>query len=140
MVPKDIQLARRIRVRSSFQIRGDSLLPCIATVTDSFLSFFLSLRRLTNPATICLPLLPSSQLSARSDAKFEFFNLCLIQPGKNDILSVDARPSDAINVANRCKVPPGLDSKASTAINKGRIYISKTSPQNVLDSYLYKNH
>ncbi|KAF3945951.1 hypothetical protein CMV_027726 [Castanea mollissima] len=28
---------------------------------------------------ICLPLLPSSQLSARSDAKSEFFNLCLIQ-------------------------------------------------------------
>ncbi|XP_030923914.1 uncharacterized protein LOC115950805 isoform X2 [Quercus lobata] len=26
-------------------------------------------------------------------------------PGKNDILSVDARPSDAINVANRCKAP-----------------------------------
>ncbi|KAF3953413.1 hypothetical protein CMV_021144 [Castanea mollissima] len=26
-----------------------------------------------------LPLLPSSQLSARSDAKSEFFNLCLIQ-------------------------------------------------------------
>ncbi|GMY28511.1 jasmonate O-methyltransferase-like [Fagus crenata] len=34
------------------------------------------------------------------------------------------------------QVPPELDSKASTAINKGRIYISKTSPQSVLDSYL----
>ena len=34
------------------------------------------------------------------------------------------------------QVPPGLDSKASTAINKGRIYISKTSPQSVLDSYM----
>jgi len=30
--------------------------------------------------------------------------ICYLQPGKNDILSVDARPSDAINVANRCKV------------------------------------
>ena len=27
-----------------------------------------------------------------------------MQPGENSILSVDARPSDAINVAVRCKV------------------------------------
>lgn len=27
------------------------------------------------------------------------------KPGENDIMSVDARPSDAINVANRCKAP-----------------------------------
>ncbi|KAB1201773.1 Bifunctional nuclease 2 [Morella rubra] len=34
-----------------------------------------------------------------------FSRLYLLKPGKNDILSVDARPSDAINVANRCKAP-----------------------------------
>lgn len=34
-----------------------------------------------------------------------FARLYLSQPGKNDIVSVDARPSDAINVANRCKAP-----------------------------------
>uniref|UniRef100_A0A7N2MFS4 BFN domain-containing protein n=1 Tax=Quercus lobata TaxID=97700 RepID=A0A7N2MFS4_QUELO len=27
------------------------------------------------------------------------------KPGKNDILNVDVRPSDAINVANTCKAP-----------------------------------
>uniref|UniRef100_A0A2P2J9Y9 Bifunctional nuclease 2 n=1 Tax=Rhizophora mucronata TaxID=61149 RepID=A0A2P2J9Y9_RHIMU len=27
------------------------------------------------------------------------------KPGENDVLSVDARPSDAINVANGCKAP-----------------------------------
>ncbi|RDX95574.1 Bifunctional nuclease 2 [Mucuna pruriens] len=31
--------------------------------------------------------------------------LYLSQPGKSDLISVDARPSDAINVANRCKAP-----------------------------------
>ncbi|XVF62249.1 hypothetical protein PTKIN_Ptkin08bG0202000 [Pterospermum kingtungense] len=30
--------------------------------------------------------------------------ICL-QPGESDLISVDARPSDAINVANRCKAP-----------------------------------
>ncbi|KAJ1403893.1 UVR domain [Sesbania bispinosa] len=34
-----------------------------------------------------------------------FARLYLSQPGKSDIISVDARPSDAINVANRCKAP-----------------------------------
>ncbi|XP_062164490.1 probable jasmonic acid carboxyl methyltransferase 2 isoform X2 [Alnus glutinosa] len=38
------------------------------------------------------------------------------------------------------QVPPGLDSKASIAINKGRIYMSKTSPQSVLDSYFLQFH
>lgn len=33
------------------------------------------------------------------------------------------------------QVPTGLDSKGSIGINKGKIYISKTSPQSVLDSY-----
>ncbi|KAE8057149.1 hypothetical protein FH972_013862 [Carpinus fangiana] len=33
------------------------------------------------------------------------------------------------------QAPPGLDSKASVAINKGKVYISKSSPQSVLDSY-----
>ena len=36
------------------------------------------------------------------------------------------------------QVPPGLDSKASIgcrAINKGKIFMSKSSPQSVLDSY-----
>lgn len=36
------------------------------------------------------------------------FMLCqaiyFLQPGKNEIISVDVRPSDAINVANRCEV------------------------------------
>uniref|UniRef100_A0A0R0LG61 BFN domain-containing protein n=1 Tax=Glycine max TaxID=3847 RepID=A0A0R0LG61_SOYBN len=32
-----------------------------------------------------------------------FARLYLSQPGKTDLISVDARPSDAINVANRCK-------------------------------------
>ncbi|XP_011022231.1 PREDICTED: bifunctional nuclease 2 [Populus euphratica] len=34
-----------------------------------------------------------------------FARLCFSKPGEKDILSVDARPSDAINVASRCKVP-----------------------------------
>ncbi|KAJ8764327.1 hypothetical protein K2173_006067 [Erythroxylum novogranatense] len=34
-----------------------------------------------------------------------FARLYFSQPGDSDILSVDARPSDAINVANRCKAP-----------------------------------
>ncbi|KAI9109778.1 hypothetical protein K1719_019408 [Acacia pycnantha] len=34
-----------------------------------------------------------------------FARLYLSKPGTNDIVSVDARPSDAINVANRCKAP-----------------------------------
>ncbi|KAF5455888.1 hypothetical protein F2P56_025418 [Juglans regia] len=33
------------------------------------------------------------------------------------------------------QVPPELDMKASTAINKGHIYICESSPQSVLDSY-----
>lgn len=33
------------------------------------------------------------------------------------------------------QVPASLDSKASTALNKGKIYISKSSPQCVLDAY-----
>ncbi|XP_075639264.1 putative E3 ubiquitin-protein ligase XBAT35 isoform X2 [Castanea sativa] len=51
-----------------------------------------------------------------------------------------ARVKGQTNVVRTIEVPPELDSKASTAINKGRIYISKTSPQNVLDLYLYNNH
>ncbi|KAF3955006.1 hypothetical protein CMV_019731 [Castanea mollissima] len=42
-------------------------------------------------------------------------------------------PRNQPNLVVITKVPPGLDSKASTAINKGRIYISKTSPQNCLE-------
>ncbi|KAJ0040471.1 hypothetical protein Pint_28590 [Pistacia integerrima] len=34
-----------------------------------------------------------------------FAKLYLSKPGKNDIISLDVRPSDAINVANRCKAP-----------------------------------
>ncbi|OAY60942.1 bifunctional nuclease isoform X1 [Manihot esculenta] len=34
-----------------------------------------------------------------------FARVYFSKPGENKILSVDARPSDAINVANRCKVP-----------------------------------
>ncbi|PNY15133.1 bifunctional nuclease 2-like protein [Trifolium pratense] len=34
-----------------------------------------------------------------------FARLYLSQPGKSDIISVDLRPSDAINVANICKAP-----------------------------------
>ncbi|XP_061346091.1 bifunctional nuclease 2 isoform X2 [Gastrolobium bilobum] len=34
-----------------------------------------------------------------------YARLYLSQPGKSEIISVDARPSDAINVANRCKAP-----------------------------------
>lgn len=33
------------------------------------------------------------------------------------------------------QVPPGLDSNASMPLNKGKIYISKTSPSCVLDAY-----
>ncbi|KAJ0025788.1 hypothetical protein Pint_09002 [Pistacia integerrima] len=33
------------------------------------------------------------------------------------------------------QVPPALNSSASTALNKGKIYISKSSPQSVLDAY-----
>ncbi|XWS42195.1 hypothetical protein CRYUN_Cryun17cG0147200 [Craigia yunnanensis] len=34
-----------------------------------------------------------------------FAKLYFSKPGENDLISVDARPSDAINVANRCKAP-----------------------------------
>ncbi|MED6185485.1 hypothetical protein PIB30_057450 [Stylosanthes scabra] len=34
-----------------------------------------------------------------------FARVYLSQPGKSNIISVDARPSDAINIANRCKAP-----------------------------------
>ncbi|XVF18099.1 hypothetical protein REPUB_Repub10bG0182400 [Reevesia pubescens] len=34
-----------------------------------------------------------------------FAKLYFGKPGENDVISVDARPSDAINVANRCKAP-----------------------------------
>ncbi|XP_034676090.1 jasmonate O-methyltransferase-like [Vitis riparia] len=34
------------------------------------------------------------------------------------------------------QVPPGLDSKATTHLNRGKIYISKTSPLCVLEAYL----
>ncbi|XP_054823713.1 bifunctional nuclease 2 isoform X1 [Prosopis cineraria] len=34
-----------------------------------------------------------------------FARLYISKPGRDDIVSVDARPSDAINVANRCKAP-----------------------------------
>ncbi|KAE8709477.1 hypothetical protein F3Y22_tig00110330pilonHSYRG00007 [Hibiscus syriacus] len=34
-----------------------------------------------------------------------FAKLYFTKPGENDVISVDARPSDAINVANRCKAP-----------------------------------
>ncbi|KAE8657807.1 hypothetical protein F3Y22_tig00116981pilonHSYRG00003 [Hibiscus syriacus] len=34
-----------------------------------------------------------------------FAKLYFTKPGENDAISVDARPSDAINVANRCKAP-----------------------------------
>ncbi|XP_044470806.1 bifunctional nuclease 1-like isoform X2 [Mangifera indica] len=34
-----------------------------------------------------------------------FAKLYLSKPGKNDIINLNVRPSDAINVANRCKAP-----------------------------------
>ncbi|PPS04631.1 hypothetical protein GOBAR_AA16028 [Gossypium barbadense] len=34
-----------------------------------------------------------------------FAKLYFSKPGENDVIIVDARPSDAINVANRCKAP-----------------------------------
>jgi len=34
-----------------------------------------------------------------------------------------------------CKVPGGLEDASGRALNKGKIYISKTSPQCVLDAY-----
>ncbi|XVF15981.1 hypothetical protein REPUB_Repub09cG0202600 [Reevesia pubescens] len=34
-----------------------------------------------------------------------FAKLYFSKPGENDVISVDARPSDAISVANRCKAP-----------------------------------
>ncbi|TYI88754.1 hypothetical protein E1A91_D03G005200v1 [Gossypium mustelinum] len=34
-----------------------------------------------------------------------FAKLYFSKPGENDVISVDARPSDAINVAHRCKAP-----------------------------------
>ncbi|KAA3474517.1 bifunctional nuclease 2-like isoform X2 [Gossypium australe] len=37
-----------------------------------------------------------------------FAKLYLSKPGENDVIIVDARPSDAINVANRCKVRMGI--------------------------------
>ncbi|OMO55738.1 hypothetical protein CCACVL1_27037, partial [Corchorus capsularis] len=34
-----------------------------------------------------------------------YAKLYISKPGESDVISVDARPSDAINVANRCKAP-----------------------------------
>ncbi|KAH7524121.1 hypothetical protein FEM48_Zijuj06G0085400 [Ziziphus jujuba var. spinosa] len=40
----------------------------------------------------------------------------------------------------RWPVPPGLESNASTALNKGKLYISKSSPKCVLDAYSLQFH
>ncbi|KAI3499917.1 hypothetical protein L1887_35731 [Cichorium endivia] len=44
------------------------------------------------------------QITERVDSIY-FANICFHKPGTKDIISVDARPSDAINVAKRCRAP-----------------------------------
>ncbi|XP_017978206.1 PREDICTED: bifunctional nuclease 2 isoform X2 [Theobroma cacao] len=50
-----------------------------------------------------------------------FAKLYFGKPGENGVISVDARPSDAINVANRCKVCTGNYHKANLGNMKGKL-------------------
>lgn len=71
-----------------------------------------------------------------------FARLYLSQPGKSDLISVDARPSDAINVANRCKAPIYVSKQIvfTDAIRigygMGRVRNNKTIYDVLLDSPL----
>ncbi|KAF7829012.1 bifunctional nuclease 2 isoform X1 [Senna tora] len=69
-----------------------------------------------------------------------YARLYLSKPGRNDIISVDARPSDAINVATRCKAPIYVSKQVvlSDAIRigygMGRVRNTKSSYDVLLDS------
>ncbi|KAJ0087308.1 hypothetical protein Patl1_09188 [Pistacia atlantica] len=54
----------------------------------------------------------------------------------SDIMNIIyAKCSNLGRLSPEFRVPPALNSSASMALNKGNIYISKSSPQSVLDAY-----
>ncbi|KAK9010974.1 hypothetical protein V6N11_043836 [Hibiscus sabdariffa] len=69
-----------------------------------------------------------------------FAKLYFTKPGENDVISVDARPSDAINVANRCKAPIYvskqivLEDAIRIGYGMGRVRDSKPTYDVLLDS------
>ncbi|GLT82572.1 hypothetical protein SLE2022_009360 [Rubroshorea leprosula] len=65
-----------------------------------------------------------------------FAKLYIGKPGESDILSVDARPSDAINLANRCKAPIYVNKQIvlADAVRIGRVHDRKPSYDVFLDS------
>ncbi|XVF59854.1 hypothetical protein PTKIN_Ptkin07bG0308900 [Pterospermum kingtungense] len=69
-----------------------------------------------------------------------FAKLYFSKPGENDAVSVDARPSDAINVANRCKAPIYVNKQIVLADairighGMGRVRDTKTTYDVLLDS------
>ncbi|XWS33918.1 hypothetical protein CRYUN_Cryun22dG0124100 [Craigia yunnanensis] len=62
------------------------------------------------------------------------------EPGENDVMSVDARPSDAINVATRCKAPIYVNKQIVLAdatrigYGMGRVRDTKSTYDVLLDS------
>ncbi|KAK0604064.1 hypothetical protein LWI29_011692 [Acer saccharum] len=62
--------------------------------------------------------------------------LYLSEPGENNVISVDLRPSDAINVANRCKAPIYVSKQifVADAIRVGRLRALKPTYDVYLDS------
>ncbi|KAL5754362.1 hypothetical protein ACOSP7_022582 [Xanthoceras sorbifolium] len=65
-----------------------------------------------------------------------FAKLYLSKPGENNVISVDLRPSDAINVANRCKAPIYVSKQIfmADAVRVGRLSTPKPAYDVYLDS------
>ncbi|KAE8693460.1 hypothetical protein F3Y22_tig00110812pilonHSYRG00120 [Hibiscus syriacus] len=69
-----------------------------------------------------------------------FAKLYFTKPGENDVISVDARPSDAINVAMRCKAPIYvskqivLEDATRISYGMGRVRDTKSAYDVLLDS------
>ncbi|XP_039051459.1 bifunctional nuclease 2-like isoform X2 [Hibiscus syriacus] len=72
-----------------------------------------------------------------------FAKLYFTKPGENDAISVDARPSDAINVANRCKAPIYvskrilLEDAIRIGYGMGRVCDRKSTYDVLLDRVVY---
>ncbi|KAK8716851.1 hypothetical protein V6N13_044146 [Hibiscus sabdariffa] len=69
-----------------------------------------------------------------------YAKLYFTKPGENDVISVDARPSDAINVAKRCKAPIYvskqifLEDAIRIGYGMGRVRDTKSTYDVLLDS------
>ncbi|XWS45612.1 hypothetical protein CRYUN_Cryun15aG0151200 [Craigia yunnanensis] len=69
-----------------------------------------------------------------------FAKLYFSKPGENDVIGVDARPSDAINLANRCKAPIYVNKQIVLAdairigYGMGRVRDTKSTYDVLLDS------